>query len=64
MNMQDERAIQIQQVTTFLLQKKHALNHRQNLCQPAKTSEDKTQVRNKGFIFKKMSRGRKLCHGT
>lgn len=46
MNMQDERAIQIQQVTTFILQKKHALNHRQNLCQPAKTSEDKTQVRN------------------
>lgn len=31
MNMQDERAIQIQQVTAFILQKKHALNHRQNL---------------------------------
>lgn len=46
MNLQCKYNIQVQQAATFVMQKKHALNHSQNLCQPAKTSEDKTQVRN------------------
>ncbi|CRH62075.1 Uncharacterised protein [Chlamydia trachomatis] len=64
MNMQRKYNIQVQQAVTFVMQKKHMLNHSQSLCQVENTSEDKTQVRNEGLIFKKMSRGRKLCHET
>ena len=46
MNLQCKYNIQVQQAATFVMQKKHMLNNRQNLYQVEKTSEDKTQVRN------------------
>ncbi|KXG88385.1 hypothetical protein HMPREF3232_01267 [Fannyhessea vaginae] len=46
MNLQCKYNIQVQLAATFVLQKKHMLNHCQNLYQVEKTSEDNTRSRN------------------